>query len=48
LRSLLGKQFKHVRIKQKEYPVEFVSGNRIEAYWRCSNADGRLEELDWK
>jgi SAM-dependent methyltransferase len=48
LRSLLGAHFKHVRIKQNEYPVEFVSGNRIEAYWRCSNADGRLEELDWK
>jgi hypothetical protein len=48
LRSLLGARFKHVRIKQKEYAVQFVSGNRIEAYWRSSNADGRLEELDWK
>jgi 2-polyprenyl-3-methyl-5-hydroxy-6-metoxy-1,4-benzoquinol methylase len=48
LRALLRKQFKHVRVKQQEYPVQFLSGNRIEAFWRCSNTDRRLEELDWK
>jgi 2-polyprenyl-3-methyl-5-hydroxy-6-metoxy-1,4-benzoquinol methylase len=48
LRSLLQEQFKHVRLKQQKYSVEFVPDGRLEAYWRCSNADGRLEELDWK
>jgi SAM-dependent methyltransferase len=47
LRSLLQEQFKHVRLKQQKYPVEFVPNGRFEAYWRCSNADGRLDELDW-
>jgi 2-polyprenyl-3-methyl-5-hydroxy-6-metoxy-1,4-benzoquinol methylase len=47
LRSLLQEQFKHVRLKQQKYPVEFVANGRLEAYWRCSNADGRLDELDW-
>jgi 2-polyprenyl-3-methyl-5-hydroxy-6-metoxy-1,4-benzoquinol methylase len=48
LRSLLREQFKHVRLKQQRYPIPLMSGDRIEAYWRCSNADGRLDELDWK
>jgi 2-polyprenyl-3-methyl-5-hydroxy-6-metoxy-1,4-benzoquinol methylase len=47
LRSLLQEQFRHVRIKQQKYPIPLMSGDRIEAYWRCSNADGRLDELDW-
>ena len=47
LRSLLQEQFKHVRLKQQKYPVEFVPNGRFEAYWRCSNAEGRLDELDW-
>ncbi|MDA9519247.1 hypothetical protein XI06_02510 [Bradyrhizobium sp. CCBAU 11434] len=48
LRALLRQQFKHVRIKQQKYPLASLAGGRIEAYWRCSNADGRLEELDWQ
>jgi SAM-dependent methyltransferase len=48
LRSLLQEQFKHVRLKQQEYPIELLPNARLEAYWRCSNADGRLDELDWK
>jgi SAM-dependent methyltransferase len=48
LRSLLAGQFRHVRVKQQEYPLQSSSWKRIEGYWRCSNADGRLEELDWK
>ena len=48
LRSLLQEQFRHVRLKQQKYPVEFVPNDRLEAYWRCSNADDRLDELDWK
>jgi SAM-dependent methyltransferase len=48
LRSLLLEQFGHVRVKQQKYPIHTMSNDRIEAYWRCSNADGRLDELDWK
>jgi SAM-dependent methyltransferase len=48
LRSLLQEQFKYVRIKQQKYPVQLMSNDRAEAYWRCSNADGRLDEIDWK
>jgi SAM-dependent methyltransferase len=48
LRSLLAEQFGHVRVKQQEYPLPSSSWRRIEGYWRCSNGDGRLEELDWK
>ena len=48
LRALLQEQFRHVRVKQQKYPVELMATDRIEGYWRCSNADGRLEELDWK
>jgi SAM-dependent methyltransferase len=47
LRSLLQEQFRHVRIKQQKYPIPLMSSDRIEAYWRCTNADGRLDELDW-
>lgn len=48
LRALLREQFKHVRLKEQKYPLRTTSGDRIEAYWRCSNSDGRLEKLDWK
>jgi SAM-dependent methyltransferase len=48
LRSLLQEQFKHVRLRQQKYPIELLPYVRVEAYWRCSNADGRLDELDWK
>ncbi|MBR1120150.1 class I SAM-dependent methyltransferase [Bradyrhizobium lablabi] len=48
LRSLLAEQFRHVRVKQQEYPLQASSWKRIEGYWRCSNGEGRLEELDWK
>jgi SAM-dependent methyltransferase len=48
LRSLLQEQFRHVRVKQQKYPVQLMSNYRVEAYWRCSNQDGRLDELDWK
>ncbi|TPQ36246.1 hypothetical protein C2U70_12890 [Bradyrhizobium guangdongense] len=48
LRALLGQQFKHVRVKQQRYPLASLANGRVEAYWRCSNTDGRLEELDWQ
>lgn len=48
LRALLKEQFRHVRVKQQEYALASLSSERTEAYWRCSNTDGRLEELDWK
>lgn len=48
LRSLLQEQFKQVRLKSQKYGVPFVSGGRIEGYWRCSNSEGRLEQIDWK
>ncbi|WP_155253692.1 class I SAM-dependent methyltransferase [Bradyrhizobium japonicum] len=48
LRSLLQERFRHVRVKQQRYPVELMANDRIEAYWRCANADGVLDEFDWK
>lgn len=48
LRSLLQEQFGYVRLKQQKYPLPSVAYERIEAYWRCANAEGRLDELDWK
>ena len=48
LRSLLKERFRHVRVKQQKYALQSMADDRMEAYWRCSNVDGRLDELDWK
>lgn len=48
LRALLKEQFGSVRVKQQEYALASLSTKRVEAYWRCSNTDGLLNELDWQ
>lgn len=48
LRTLLSEQFRYVRVKEQQYALSSLSGRRVEAYWRCSNTDGLLEQLDWK
>ena len=45
--DLFKKYFKHVYLKEIQYPIGVGDFIRREAYWRCSNSEKRLFDKQW-
>jgi 2-polyprenyl-3-methyl-5-hydroxy-6-metoxy-1,4-benzoquinol methylase len=47
LRSIFSPYFKNVKIRSTSYRLRNSDFVRREAYWRCSNTQDRLNEIEW-
>ncbi len=48
LRRMFAPHFKHVAIRQQQFPILNGTFLRNEAYWRCTQDSRRLEYCDWE